>query len=124
MNICITHSTNFNFSKELYEPLKNSDIYKNNNIFFPHDEENKNINTQQIIRDSDLIISEVSYPSTGQGIELGWANYLNKNILCIYKKDQKFSLALKFITNDFIEYENADDLINKLIFYIKDKYLN
>jgi nucleoside 2-deoxyribosyltransferase len=114
MNIYITHSTSFDFHTELYKPLKNSIIAKNNNIFFPHDEENKNINSQQIIKNSDLIIAEVSYPSTGQGIELGWANSLNKNILCIYKKNQKFSSSLKFITDNFIEYENTEDLINKL----------
>lgn len=120
MNICLTHSTNFDFYKELYNPIKNSIIFENNSIFFPHSIENNNINTQEIIKKSDLIIAEVSYPSTGQGIELGWSNYLNKNILCIYKKNQKFSSSLKFITNNFIEYENEEDLINKLILFLNN----
>ena len=29
-------------------------------------------------KESDIIIAEVSYPATGMGIELGWANDANK----------------------------------------------
>ena len=61
-----------------------------------------------------MLIAEVSLPATGQGIELGWADYANTPILCIYEKKSKISSSLKFITNNFIEYENTEDMINKL----------
>ena len=34
----------------------------------------KKIDPAQIIKKSDVVIAEVSYPATGEGIELGWAN--------------------------------------------------
>jgi len=70
--------------------------------------------TKEIIKSCDVIVAEVSYPSTGQGIELGWATVFEKPIICIFKKDHKYSHSLNFITNQFIEYSNADELISKL----------
>ncbi len=61
----------------------------------------------KIIEKYDLVIAEVSLPATGLGIELGWADYSNTPILCIYEKGSKFSSFLKFITNNFIEYDNS-----------------
>lgn len=60
------------------------------------------------------MIAEVSLPSTGLGIELGWADTFNKPIVCIYKTGSEFSNSLKAISNTFIEYSNTDDLIDRL----------
>ena len=57
----------------------------------------------------------MSPPGAGQGIELGWADYATTPILCIYEKGLKISSSLKFITNNYIEYENTDDMIKKFI---------
>lgn len=76
------------------------------------------MNTKDIIASYDLVIAEVSLPSTGQGIELGWASSANTPILCIYKKSAEVSSALKFITNEFIEYENSEDMIKKIKAFI------
>ena len=38
------------------------------------------------------------------------------------KKGTKISSSLKFITNDFIEYENDTDMINKINNYLKSGY--
>ena len=59
-------------------------------------------------------------PATGRGIELGWADLAKTPILCIYEKNVKISSSLKFITNQFIEYENADDMIEKISNFIKN----
>lgn len=79
------------------------------------------VRTEDVISKYDLIIAEVSLPATGQGIELGWADYAKTSILCIYKKGVQISSSLKFITNDFIEYENDIDMINKIDNYINNK---
>ena len=113
MNIYISHSSKYDYINEIYNPIKKSKLIENNKFFFPHDNE-KTINTKDIISNSDLIIAEVSLPATGQGIELGWADYANTPILCIYKKGSKISSSLKFITNNFIEYESIEDMINKI----------
>ena len=75
---------------------------------------NKIINTKQIISSYDLLIAEVSLPATGQGIELGWADYAKTSILCIYKKGIQISSSLKFITDNFIEYENEENMISQI----------
>ncbi|HBG81407.1 TPA: hypothetical protein DDW69_01055 [candidate division CPR2 bacterium] len=90
---------------------------KDHQFFFPHDA--PTVNTRDIIKGTDLVIAEVSYPATGQGIELGWANAFNIPIVCFYKKDSKISNSLKFIADNFIEYLDAKDLITKLEFAIK-----
>ena len=112
MNIYISHSSKFDYINKLYNPIKNSNLM-NNKIFFPHDSI-KIANTKNFIKNCDLLIAEVSMPATGQGIELGWADYANTTILCIYKKGATISSSLKFITNNFIEYENIEDMINKI----------
>ena len=70
--------------------------------------------SKEIIKDSDLFIAEVSFPSTGLGIELGWADSFHKPIICIYSKGSQPSASLKTISRNFIEYLDKTDMIDKL----------
>lgn len=115
----MSHSSSYDYIKEIYEPIKKSNLIKENSFCLPH--EDKVINTKEVISKSDLVIAEVSLPSTGQGIELGWAEVAKKPILCIYKRGMKITSALNFITDQFIEYEDVDDMINKVESYLKNK---
>lgn len=121
MKIYVACSSNWNFEEEFYNPIKNSDLIKENELFFPLDEENKEIKSKDIIKTSDLVIVEASITATGVGIELGWADCYNVPILVLYKKGKKYSTSLKFITNCFIEYKNEEDLINKITNFIKNR---
>ena len=114
MNIYVAHSNKFDYVKKLYEPIRKSETLKKYNFFFPHDQANKLVKTKEIIKNYDLVIAEVSLPSIGLGIELGWADYSNIPILCVYEKGIKVGSSLKFITNNFMEYENTEDFITKL----------
>ena len=114
MNIYISHSSKYDYINKIYNPIKKSKLFESHNFFFPHDNDNKIINTKAIISKYDLLIADVSLPTTGQGIELGWADYANVPILCIYEKGTEISSSLKLITNNFIEYENIDDMIYKI----------
>ena len=69
---------------------------------------------KEIIKNYDLVIAEVSLPATSLGIELGWSDYSNTPILCMYEKRSKVSSSLKFITNNFIEYDNSKDSVDKV----------
>lgn len=113
MKIYLGHSKDFDFKKELYTPIRNSDLGSRHEIVFPH-ETDEFVNSKNIIKDCDLVIAEVTYPATGLGIELGWAEMLSKPVLCVYKKGSKLSGSLKVVTNDFIEYSDSDDLIKKI----------
>ncbi len=114
MKIYIAHSSKLDFIEKLYNPLKNSKIYKENDVLFLHDDESKSINTKDIIKECNLVIAEVSEASTGLGIELGWADVFGIPILCVCEKGKTYSYSLKFITNDFIEYSDEKDMINKV----------
>lgn len=113
MEIYIAHSNGFDFKNELYAPLRKSELNIKHHIFLPH-ETDEFVNTKEIIRKSDIIVAEVSYPATGVGIELGWANDANKRVICIYKTGCKVSKSLKVVCNTFIEYSNSSDIIAKL----------
>lgn len=113
MKLYLTHSSGYDYKNELYEPLKKS-LSKEYDIFFPHDEHVDGVKSKDIIPTSYAILAEVSYPSTGQGIELGWADANNIPIICFYKSGVKISSALRFVSNRLVEYETEDDMIEKL----------
>ena len=114
MKIYLSHSGNYDYETELYAPLKSSEITREHEILFPHDKENIDTKSKNFIQRGDLVIAEVSCPSTGQGIELGWADARDIQILCIYKLGSKVSSSLRFISEDFIEYADTQDMLKKL----------
>jgi len=114
MKVFISHSTQYNFMDELYEPIRNAESLLMHEFFFPHDT-NVIFNTKGAIQNVfEVILAEVSLPSTGQGIELGWANDKDKKIICIYKTGSKISHSLNEITDNIIEYSGAQDMITKI----------
>lgn len=120
MNIYVAHSIIINYIDDLYNPIKNFHKIVEHNFYFPHDKNNERCNGYTFYKQFDLILAEVSEPSTGLGIELGWANILQIPILCIYKRGSKITSSLKAVTDQYIEYENSEDLLNKLFEYIND----
>ena len=109
MKIYIAHSTKFDFINKLYAPLKSSDIAKRHQFIFPHEDEVGN--SKEIIKNADLVLAEVSYPSTAEGVELGWADAFGKQIIAIYKAGHKPTSALNFINLQKREYSTTTDLI-------------
>jgi hypothetical protein len=101
--IYVAHSTEFDFKKELYAPLSNLVEYE---FVFPHSSGMVPNNSKKKMKTYDLILAEVSLPSHGVGIELGWADAFGIPILCLYKKGVKISSALKVISNNFLEYHD------------------
>lgn len=116
MNIYVSHSRSYDFVNELYAPLRSSELNSQHVFFLPHENSSEPFNTKELFqtRGCDLILAEVSFPSTGQGMELGFASLLNIPVICFYKKDAKISDSLKTITDTFTAYQNTDDLLQKL----------
>lgn len=114
MNIYVAHSTSFDFKRELYAPLRSLDDY---DFIFPH--ENATFtDSKSILRSCDLVLAEVSYPSTGLGIELGWADILDTPIICIYKTGASVSSSLATVSDVRIEYSSTEDMLQKLNDYL------
>lgn len=118
MKIYLSHARDFDFENKLYAPLKSSALYTEHEIFLPHDG-GRSENTKDAMKSYDLVIAEVSRPATGQGIEIGRAEMLNVPILCISERGSKISGSLKYVTHDFIEYDNPVDMIEKISAFLK-----
>lgn len=111
MKIYVGHSRDFDFKNDLYEPLsKISGV----DFIFPHENSDQPFNSKEALKEVDLMFAEVSFPSTGLGIELGWANLYNKPILAFFKQGEKISGSVKYIATQVVEYSDAEDLISKL----------
>ena len=109
--IYVIHSTAFDYVKNLYTPLKNISEFE---FIFPHEEGNDSKNSTELIRSCDIVLAEVSYPSTGSGIEIGRAECLNIPIVAIYKNGSNASSAIKFVTNNFLEYDDLGKDLDKI----------
>lgn len=116
MIIQIWHSRNSEYEKELYEPIKKSSFFPEHTFVFPHD--GVKIDSRKSLKTADLFIVEVSHPATGLGIEIGFASAYEKKILCISKKGSKIPSSLSYVTTDFLEYENSEDMIEKIHAFI------
>ena len=92
MKIYIAHSTKYNFKEDLYAPIRNSELNSNYDFILPHENSDGQFNSKDLFETGcDLLIAEVSLPSIGMGIELGWANMKNIPIICFYKKGSQVS---------------------------------
>lgn len=114
MKILIAHASNYDYRTELYEPLKESALAQEHTIIFPHDETDAEIETNSHVVNADLLIAEVSHPSTGSGIEIGLAQAAKVPTLFLYKTGTTLSSALKFIDGTLIEYSDTSDLVAKV----------
>jgi hypothetical protein len=113
MKIYFPHSKQLEY-EAYYEMIRNSSLFSQHTCILPYEKSKKPENSQSIIQSCDLVIAEVSYPGTGLGIELGWANSVKKLIICIYKYDFHPAASLKYVSHDFISYQDWDELIIKL----------
>lgn len=111
IKVYVSHSTEFDFEKELYRPLKR---LKGFELIFPHESSKKSESSKEIIKGCSAVIAEVSHPSHGVGVEIGWADSFEMPIIFIFKKGTKVSSSLKFISGKFIEYENVEDIVPKI----------
>lgn len=113
MKLYLAHSGGYDYRNELYAPIKKL-LGAEHTIILPHDEHKDGINSKDIIPQCDVVLAEVSHPSTGQGIEIGWADASNIPIICFHQSDKVASSALNFIDCLIITYENQTDMIEKL----------
>ncbi|WKZ27480.1 MAG: hypothetical protein QY330_02950 [Candidatus Dojkabacteria bacterium] len=118
MKIYFAHSTAFDYQEEYYNPIHSASWSKDFELVFPHEHNAGLYDSQGEMRSFDLVVAEVSYPSIGLGIELGWANSIGIPILCIYKKGTKYSSSLHAVTDNFIDYQNREDMVQNLGIYL------
>jgi hypothetical protein len=114
MDIYLGHSSRIDFEGELYSPLRESSLNEDHNLVFPH-EESGLFDSKAFLRDeADVFLAEVSKPSTGLGIELGWANSFGVPIICVLKNGSEPSNALEALDCKKMVYRNKVELVDKL----------
>lgn len=118
MKIYVTHATGYEFERELYQPLIEG-LAVGYELFLPHRDDAKGVKSKEIIAGSDVVLAEVSRPSTGQGIELGWADDSGVPIVCFYRSGSAPSGALRFVARSMFEYCDQSDMINQLTAILK-----
>lgn len=111
MKIYISHSTSFNYQGELYEPFERM-FSSSHELLFPHNKSLAQFQAKELFKTNgcEVVIAEVTLPSIGMGIELGWANMFEIPIICIHKEDSAPSNSLQLITSKFIPYKDISDI--------------
>lgn len=113
MKIFVAHSSVLDFKNKLYTPILESELYKKYSFDLPLIEGIYKTTLENIMS-SDIVIAEVSYPSTGMGIELGWANILKKPIIVFAKDGTVISKSLDKVLKEKFFYNSTDDMLHKL----------
>jgi hypothetical protein len=114
MKVYFGHSKIFDYKNELYRPVRESALDKEHEIIFPHEKNDLPTNSKEFLKTCDLMIAEVSFPATGLGIELGWADAFDIPILLIHKKGSHISNSSKLLTDNILEYSDSKYLVKKL----------
>lgn len=113
-SIYVGHSRSIDYKNEFYPAIKNTLFYQNYNVILPHDKSEEPFPSKTTLPKCRLMLAEVSQASAGLGIELGWADMLGVEIICLYKKGSKRSASLDVICTRFIEYSDYTELVKKL----------
>lgn len=103
------------FLTEPYQPIREFSKTTSHEFYFPHENSPEPHITKTIIQNSDLILAEVSHPSTGQGIELGWANIFEIPIIGIHKKSKPISSSLHLNLTQLYPYDDLYSCFNFLL---------
>lgn len=113
MQVYVAHSTQFDFLTDLYQPIQSSEAFKNHSIVLPHAVSTDLYNSKAFFDiDCDLVIAEISYPSTGLGIELGWADDRELPIAALAQSGLKVSSSAQAISQRVWYYQTSSQLSN------------
>lgn len=114
MKIYVAHSTHFDFKGKLYEPLRASGLNETHEILLPHEQEEIGEITRDMIKEADVLVAEVSTPSLGAGIEIGWADAFGVPVIAMSEKGAQVSWSIDNAVTDRFEYDGTADMLTQL----------
>ena len=120
MKLYIGHGRDFDYQNELYTPLRTSELASFVDIILPHEDGGKPFHSKTDLQGVDVMLAEISHPSTGLGIELGYADLYQIPIIIAYKAGSQPSSTAKVLGTHAIEYTGPEDLVRQLIPILKD----
>lgn len=110
MKIYVAHSQASDFEHELYQPLRESGFGKQHELVFPHENGKPAEHSKAVIATCDLVVAEVSYPSTGVGIEIGWADAAGKPVIAVYQQEFRPSASIGLVAKKVVAYADPFEL--------------
>ena len=117
--IYVGHSRDpkYQYRLTLYAPLKA--LLQVHQVYFPHEQDGPpSINSEELLPKCQLMIAEVSYPSTGLGLELAWARTAKILVLCIHLTDCPPSSSVTSLFPHLLAYADEADLCEKIAQWI------
>ncbi|MBS3070838.1 hypothetical protein J4407_00875 [Candidatus Pacearchaeota archaeon] len=115
MNIYFTHSRaeGFDFRNRLYLPIRQSYLNSQHNFVFPFEKGNMLFDSRFLMSSGglDLVLAEVSYESTREGIELGWADNFDIPIYLLSQKGKTPSESIRRVSDSLFFYSSESQLI-------------
>lgn len=114
MKIYFAHATGVDYENDFYAPLRTDEFLKQYELILPHEGLKHKNNSREFYDEIDVMIAEVSSPSTGMGIELGWAYDAGVPIYAFCREGAKMSGAVYAVTNNVIKYMDSDDFVRKV----------
>lgn len=112
--IYLAHSRDkqFDFQHDYYEPIQSA--FSEHEIHVPHSPNAIYVDSETLLPQCSLMIAEVSYPSTGLGMELIWAKHANIPVLCIHKTATPPSSSVTNKFSNVASYENTENMVIKI----------
>ena len=95
MRLYVGHSKDYDFKNSLYRPIRESLLNKAHTILLPHEHQDAPFNSPELMKTIDLFIAEVSLPSIGLGIELGWADRDKIPIAAVFRTGLKMGRSVQ-----------------------------
>lgn len=114
MKIYLAHSTHFDFKEKLYIPLRGSTLNTEHELLFPHETDAPPEITRDMIKECDALVADVSAPSLGVGIEMGWADAFHVPVIAMNERGRKVSFSIDNVVTQRFEYDGPDDMLAKL----------
>lgn len=119
MKIYVGHAGSYNYKAELYDVLKESVLWHQHEFILPYEHIDAPKDSESIIRTCHILLADVSYPSTGLGIELAWARQAGIPVLAVHQKSAKFSNSVAVVTTNIAAYNSHLEIITILENFIK-----
>jgi nucleoside 2-deoxyribosyltransferase len=83
-------------------------------VHFPPEFEGKRVSSKKAVEGCDVLLADVSLPSTGVGIELGYAEFLGKQVILLKESDKPLQASVAMLSKPCIDYFDFQDLSEKL----------
>lgn len=113
MKVFIAHPSTIDFRKEIYGPIRSSALNAEHEFFLPQENEIETI-TKELIKGCDALVLDVSAPSTGGGIEFGWADAFGKKLIVMHKTGTRYPGSVANVMPATFQYDDAEDMVAKL----------